>query len=230
MRSKMMTMLVMALVMGLASSASASPQITAVDAWGSDWSVADPQFHGFYGAAAGSQLFDGVTANQAYPARAQVGGGTYQNLWMFLDLGQDYLVDQVKLYHANQNGYPTWLMYISTAPDGSDFATQVWTPLGTYGADDGTDEGHADGSYTAAGAWVLQDTFNNGSSSSVQDRMFAPVQARYVKIFTQGYEYGGFALAEMEVFGVIPEPSSWLLLMAGAVPLAGLLIRRRRRA
>ena len=88
-------------VVALSTTISASPQIWAVEAWGRGISATEQKQetynHGGYGGAEIGALIDGITADQAYPGRAQVGGsGQYDNLWMYVDLGQNYLVDQVK--------------------------------------------------------------------------------------------------------------------------------------
>jgi len=198
-------------VVALSTTISASPQIWAVDAWGRGISATEQQQevynNGGYGGADVSALIDGITADQAYPARAQVGGsGQYDNLWMYVDLGQNYLVDQVKTYDANNHGYP-WYMYVATALDGSE-GTVVYEDFGelVYRTSDGlwTEDTATPPSATSA-PWTIQ-AEQNMSAGLVGDFTFTPVLARYVKVGVPGYGYGGFALAELEVYGVIPGP------------------------
>ena len=206
-----LAMVAVGTVVALSTTISASPKILAVEAWGRGISATEQKQeiynHGGYGGAHIGALIDGITADQGYPGRAQVGGVyQYNNLWMYVDLGQNHLVDQVKTYDANNNGYP-WYMYVATALDGSEGTVvhEEGSDGLTYRVSDGlwTEDTAAPPSATSA-PWTIQ-AEQNMSVGLVEDFTFTPVLARYVKVGVPGYEYGSFALAELEVYGVIPE-------------------------
>jgi len=225
-------------VLAAFSSGVSADFIPAVDAWGNGTSGTEQNQenynHGCYGSAHCSQLIDGDRGAHAYPGSAKV-GGTHTNLWFYVDLGADYVVDRVDLWGNSMDMHGMNMqMIISTAVDGADGGA---SPLWSLDTNSWTAEDIVVGApftlqkvgnanvedWGQIGTWVAGSADEDGEEVSVSIPL-DPVVARYVKIGSPQTGYGGFSLAEIEVYGTIPEPAS-----AAVIGLGGILLMIRRR-